>query len=301
MDRILALGSKRDRRAQRLDSVVMGLLRGLAAISGIVVVLIVAFLLADSADALRAIGLQRFFSDPSWHPAAGGGEETFLVVPMLVGSIAVTAGAVLLAAPLGVLSSIFAHFYAPVTIAAVYRRVVELLGGIPSVVYGFWGLTVLVPLILAIRPPGQSLLAGILVLAIMIIPLMALSADAAIASVPRDRLRAAAALGMSRAAVVRHVVLPHARGSFISGGMLQTGRAIGETMVVVMVCGNVVRTPEAIFDPIRTLTANIALELAYALGDHRSALFVTGLLLMGVVVALVAAAEGINRGHRHAV
>lgn len=292
---------RRDRRARRIDALVIGVLRIVAGTAGIVVVLILGFLVAGSIEALQSIGFGRFFTDSSWHPAHRSDEGTFLVIPMIAGSIAVTAGAVLIAAPFGVLSAVFVHFYAPASIAGVYRRVIELLGGIPSVVYGFWGLTVLVPLILAIQPPGQSLLAGILVLAIMIVPLMALSADAAIGSVPRDLLRAAAALGMSRATVIRTVVLPHARAAFISGGILQTGRAIGETMVVVMVCGNVVRMPGSLFDPVRTLTANIALELAYALGDHRSALFVTGLLLMGVVIALVAAAEVMNRRQVHAV
>jgi phosphate transport system permease protein len=190
-----------------------------------------------------------------------------------------------------VLSAIFSRFYAPEHLRTAYRRLVELLAGIPSVVYGFWGLVVLVPLIGRLQPPGPSLLAGVIILAIMVLPTIALMADAAIENVPEPYLRAAAALGLSRWGTIRGVVLPAARSGLFTGVILETGRAIGETMAILMVCGNVVQTPDSLFDPIRTLTANIALEMAYAVGDHRAALFVTGLVLMAMIVALVIAAE----------
>ena len=161
--------------------------------------------------------------------------------------------------------------------------------------YGFWGLVNLVPLIARIHPPGPSLLAGILILTIMILPTIALMADAALANVPQHYLRGAAALGLSRWATIRGVVFPAAKSGLFTGVILETGRAIGETMAVLMVCGNVVETPHSLFDPIRTLTANIALEMAFALGDHRSALFVSGLLLMAMIVALAVAAEIISK------
>jgi phosphate transport system permease protein len=171
-----------------------------------------------------------------------------------------------------------------------------LLAGIPSVVYGFWGLVVLVPLIGRIQPPGTSLLAGIAILTIMILPTIALMADASLAKVPPEYLRGAAALGLSRWGMIRGVVFPAAKSGLFTGVILETGRAIGETMAMLMVCGNVVQTPKSLFDPMRTLTANIALEMAYATGDHRSALFVSGLVLMALIVALVVGAEVISKG-----
>lgn len=278
------------------DRLLIWVLRGCGAISGALVVLIAAFLVSESLSGLGRIGPQRFFGDPSWHPAAAAADGAFNLVPMLWGTLAATAGAVLLAAPMGVLSAVFCRHVAPSVLARSYRRLIELLAGIPSVVYGFWGLVVLVPLIARLEPPGASLLAGILVLALMILPTVALTADAALESVPRRYLQGAAALGLSRWATLAGVVLPAARSGIATGVILATGRALGETMAVLMVCGNVVQVPDSFFAPVRTLTANIALEMAYALGDHRSSLFVTGLLLLILVSALVLAGEAISRG-----
>lgn len=278
------------------DGLLIWTLRGCGVISGAVVVLIAVFLFAESLPGLRRVGLGRFFGDSSWHPSPAAADGAFNLVPMLWGTLAATAGAVLLAAPLGILSAVFCRHVAPPILARSYRRLIELLAGIPSVVYGFWGLVVLVPLIARLEPPGASLLAGILVLALMILPTVALTADAALESVPRRYLRGAAALGLSRWATLAGVVLPAARSGIATGVILATGRALGETMAVLMVCGNVVQVPESFFAPVRTLTANIALEMAYALGDHRSSLFVTGLLLLVLVGALALAGEAISRG-----
>src|SRR5262249_56566855 len=133
------------------------------------------------------------------------------------------------------------------------RGWIGLWGGIASLVYGFWGLVVLVPLIGKIQPPGPSLLAGIAILTIMILPTIALMADASLANIPRQYLHAAAALGLSRWTTVRGVVFPAAKSGLFTGVILETGRAIGETMAILMVCGNVVQTPKSLFDPIRTL------------------------------------------------
>jgi len=275
------------------------LLRGCAALVGAIVVLILLFLVRESMPAFRHVGIGRFFTDASWHPLADGSQGEFNLTPMLVGSLVAMLGAVLLAAPLGVGSAVFCHYYAPRWIARAYRKMIELLAGIPSVVYGFWGLVVLVPLIASWHPHGPSLLAGILLLTIMILPTIALTIDAALANVPREYVSGAAALGMSRWGIIRGVVFPAAKSGVFTGILLGTGRAIGETMAVMMVCGNVVRMPDGIFAPMRTLTANIALEMAYAMGDHRSALFVSGLLLMVLVIALVAMAEMIGKEHIH--
>ena len=277
----------------RNDLVLVWSLRGCAALVGAIVVLIVVFLVMESLPALQHIGLARFFTDASWHPTGG----LYNLAPMLWGTLFALAGSVLIATPLGILSAMFCHYYAPPRVARYYRRLIELLAGIPSVVYGFWGLVVLVPLIGSLHPPGASLLAGIAILTIMILPTIALMADASFANVPPHYLRGAHALGLSRWGMIRGVVFPAAKSGLFTGVILATGRAIGETMAVLMVCGNVVQTPANLFEPMRTLTANIALEMAYALGDHRAALFVSGLVLMALIVVLVMAAERVSQEH----
>lgn len=280
---------------QRSEKAFVWLLRGLALISGGIFLLILFFLVWEAMPLLRQIGLSRFFTDSAWHPAS----NEFNLMPMFAGTLIITAASVLIATPLGILSAVFCQYYAPPAIAQIYRRLVELLAGIPSVVYGFWGLVVLVPLIGRLHPPGPSLLAGTLILTLMILPTIALVADASFATVTSDYLRGAAALGLSRWGMIRGVVFPAARAGLITGVILETGRAIGETMAVLMVCGNVVQVPKSMFDPIRTLTANIALEMAYAVEAHRAALFVSGLVLMGLIVGLVAIAELLQREQRH--
>ncbi len=277
------------------DRLLLGSLRCVSVLAGAVVLLIVVFLLIESWPALRSVGPMRFLTDPSWHPAASdGGGGRFNLIPMLIGTLASTLGAVMLATPVGIASALFCRFYAPRRIATGYRRLLELLTGTPSVVFGLWGLQVLAPLICQWRPPGQSLLAGVLILTMMILPTVALLSESSLNSVPRAYLRGAAALGLSRWAAIRSVVLPAARGGIITAVLLATGRAIGETMAVLMVAGNVVRVPQSVFDPVRTLTANIALELGYAMDIHRSALFVSGLVLMVILTALIGVTEWIG-------
>lgn len=275
------------------DRALLWMLRAAGALTGAIVVLIVVFLAREALPVLQHVGLSRFFTDASWHPTDG----LYNLLPMLWGTLLTMTGAVLIATPLGIASAMFCHYYAPPTLATPYRRLIELLAGIPSVVYGLWGLVVLVPLIGRVEPPGSSLLAGICILTIMILPTIALMADASLANVPPDYIRGAHALGCSRWGMIRRVVFPAAKSGLFTGVILETGRAIGETMAILMVCGNVVQVPKSLFDPIRTLTANIALEMAYAMGDHRSALFVSGLVLMLIVLLLVGIAEYISHDH----
>jgi phosphate transport system permease protein len=282
------------------DRLLLWTLRACAAVSAGIVALIAVFVVAESLPALRTVGVARFFTDPSWHPAGGARAGRFNLLPILAGSVLATGGAVALATPLGLASALFCRFYAPAPLGLLYRRLIELLAGIPSVVYGFWGLVVLAPAIRAWQPPGQSLLAAIVILAIMILPTIALLAEAGLRAVPRSYLDGAAALGLSRWATIRGVALPAARGAIVTAVVLAGGRAFGETMAVLMVSGNVVQMPASVFDPVRVLTANIALELGYALDDHRSALFVSGLLLMMVAVALVAASHRFGASGDHA-
>lgn len=282
------------------DQIVLWPLYAFAGLAGMIVLLILGFLLLESAPALLSVGAARFLGDPAWRPAGPPAEAGYNLAPMLAGSLAATLGAVLLAGPLGVASAVFGRFYAPPRIALLYQRVHALLAGIPSVVYGFWGLTVLAPLIRQWQPPGQSLLAAILILALMIVPTVTLLSDAALRGVPRAWLDGAAALGLSRPAIIWNVALPAARGGILAAIMLATARAVGETMAVLMVAGNVVQHPSSLFDPMRTLTANIALELGYALDYHRAALFVSGLVLMALVMGLIFAVARLEKVSHHA-
>lgn len=264
-----------------------------ACVSGSIVLLIVLFVLWQALPALRDVGLRRFVADADWRPTSIS-EPQFGMLPMLAGSGLVTLGAVLLATPLAVFSAVLAEFYAPRSAAWLLRRLLELLNGVPSVVFGFWGLVVVVPLINAWHPPGQSLLAGILVLALMLIPTVALSTSAALRGVSGDLKISAAALGLGRGAVVWSLAVPQASRGITGGVLLGAARAIGETMAVVIVCGNIVQVPRSIFDPVRTITANIAMEMSYATAGHRSVLFATGLALI-LATGFLVAASGLLR------
>lgn len=279
----------------RTDNQLVALLRVCALLAAAIVLLILLFLLRESWPVLNHVAWTRFVSDASWHPVQG----LYKLTPMLSATFYSTLGAVLLAAPLGIASALFSRYYAPPFVAGAYRRLIELLAGIPSVVYGFWGLTTLAPLIGRLHPPGVSLLTCVLVLTLMILPTVAMTADAALAAVPVVYIRGAAALGLSRWGLISGVAMPSARSGIAAGTLLAAGRAIGETMAVLMVAGNVVQQPHSIFDSVRTLTANIALEMAYATGGHRAALFVSGLVLMTMVLALVGTAELFNREPKH--
>jgi phosphate transport system permease protein len=274
------------------------LLAGLCALAGtaaVILLLIAMFVAAEALPGLRKIGVVAFFTDVSWHPDGDATKGKFGLVPMIAGSLLATGGAVLLAGPLGLASALLCRFYAPPWIASSYRRLIELMAGLPSVAYGLWGLVILAPAIRLWHPPGQSLIAATLILALMILPTLMLLADAALGAVPVSYLRGAAALGLSRTATVLQIAIPAARAGLFAAVVLAACRALGETLAVLMVAGNVVQLPSSVFDPVRTLTANIALELGYAAGDHRSALFVSGLVLLIVSAALVLLSQKVTR------
>ncbi|SOD19571.1 phosphate ABC transporter permease subunit PstC [Nitrosomonas ureae] len=277
------------------DKLLIGILRVGAMLAALVVLLILIFLLHESWPVLSSLPITRFINDVSWHPL----ENTYNLMPMLAGTVWTSSGALLLAIPLSLASALFIVFYAPLHLATAYKRLIELLSGIPSVVFGFWGLTTLVPLINQWNPPGASLLAGILVLTMMILPTVTLTAYTALAAVPDELLRNAAALGLSRWGMIKGVALPAAKTGITTGIILAAARALGETMAVLMVAGNVVQYPETLFDPVRTLAANIALETAYAMGDHRAVLFVSELLLMLLIMVLSGLVELLEK-QRHA-
>ena len=252
-----------------------------------ILALIIIFLVAGSLPALGAIGWLRFLNDPSWYPAENAVDGTFGMLPMFIGTLLVTLGSIIIAAPLGILSALFCYQYSDKIRSKIYYRAIELLAGIPSVVFGFWGLVSLVPLIRMIQAPGQSLLAGMIVLSLMILPSVTLVSLHSLKSVPPEWKNGAACLGLHPWSQLLNVTLPAARNGIFTGIILALTRAIGETMAVLMVCGNIVAVPKSIFAPLRTLSANIALEMGYSLGDHRSALFACGLAMMAAITFLI--------------
>jgi phosphate transport system permease protein len=272
-------------------------LRCCAGLAGVITLLIVVYLCAQSFPLLQQIGITRFFTDHTWAPTRG----QFNLLPMCIGTLYATLGAVTLAAPCGIALAVFAAFYAPTLISRVVHGVLGLLAGIPSVVFGLWGLVTLVPLLNRLHPPGLSLLMGIVILMLMILPTIALIAEAALRAVPQEYTLSGAALGCDRWQVVRGIALPAARSGLLTAVMLGAERALGETMAVSMVMGNTIQIPESVLVPARTLTAHIGLEMAYAMGSHRAALFVAGLWLLGGVITLVWIVDRINRECTHGV
>ncbi len=257
-----------------------------AAVAASVLGLAVIFVVRESVPAFRSLGVATWATSGSWTPSAG----EYNLLPMVAGTLLSSAGALLLAAPVALGCAVFAELPGPRWPRVLVRRLVEVLAGVPSVVYGLWGLVSIVPLIARWEPPGASLLAGALVLALMILPTLALLFGNALDQVPEGYRRGAAALGLGRWSTLWGVCLPAAWGGLLAAVVLAAARALGETMAVLMVCGNVVAVPTSVFDPVRTLTANIALEMAYAMELHRSALFVSGTVLLVVVAGLAAAA-----------
>lgn len=286
-------GSRADRRLNAL-------LLLLTSATALLLALIMLFLLNESWPFLvswwRNGGWLDFDQPQGWYPLEG----RFGMSPMILSSLAVTVGAITLALPLGLGSAIFLQFYAISPLARSFRLLLNLLAGIPSVVFGLWGLTQLVPLITSWQPPGASLLAAILVLSLMILPTIALTSASALASVPKDLVTGSIALGLRRKTWIISVLIPAAKGGISRGVLLATARALGETMAVMMVAGNVVQNPTGLFDPVRVLTANIALEMAYAMEDHRASLFASGLLLTLLVWLLSWAAHRMSNSSKRA-
>lgn len=282
------ISSRNTSLSRSVDRIAGGVLGLLALVSGGMVLLILWHLLAGAWPAIEAGKMTAFFSDREWRPGSEW-DPRFGVVPMLAGSLLVTLLSVALALPAGLLSAIFHRFYAPPALARWNRRVMELLIGIPSVIFGFWGLMVVVPGIIRLAPgsPGQSLLAGGIVLALMILPLITLTSQAALQSVPPSQLQAAAGLGLGRTRIILSVALPAARGGILTGILLSLARAIGETMAVVLVCGNLPQIPKTLVEPVRPLPATLALEMGYATDSHRALLYCAALLLVLFIALIV--------------
>jgi len=289
-------GSKtRDSRGRKRPARVsleqaMGLLFflcGTAAVAALLAICV--YLILSGLPAIRQVGLVEFLTGPVWAPAQG----RLGILPFLLTSAAGTGGAVLLGVPVGLLTAVFLTKMAPAGVAAAIRTAVELLAGIPSIVYGLVGMIVLVPAIQKLfdLPSGASLLAAILVLAVMILPSVVNVAATALEAVPREYEEASLALGATEMETWFRVSLPAARSGVATAIVLGVGRAIGEAMAIIMVSGNVPNLPESLFTPVRFLTTAIASEMSYAAEGslQRMALYSIGLILFLFILCINAA------------
>lgn len=254
-----------------------------AALSILAVGLICVFLFANGVPAMVEIGIPDFLLGTTWRPA----NDIYGIFPMIIGSIYVTAGALIFGVPAGLLTAIFLSRFASAKVAAFLNPGVELLAGIPSVVYGFFGLMIIVPFIRLNAPGnGLSLLAASILLGIMILPTVITVAKNALDAVPQSYYEGALALGATHERSVLRVLVPAAISGIMAGVVIGIGRAIGETMAVVMVAGNQPIIPASIFDGVRTMTANIVLEMGYAADLHRGALIATGVVLFVFILLI---------------
>ena len=265
-----------------------------ACASVLAVALICLFLFVNGIPAMREIGIFKFLLGTMWKP----GNNIYGILPMIMGSIYVTAGAILIGVPIGILTSVFMASYCPKKVYRFFKSAIDLLAGIPSVVYGFFGLMMLVPLIrdLFHKGNGSSILSASILLGIMILPTIIGVTESAIRAVPSNYYEGSLALGATKERSLFFVVLPATKSGLIAGVVLGIGRAIGETMAVVMVAGNQARMPAGILRGVRTMTSNIVLEMGYAADLHREALIATGVVLFVFILIINFCVARLNKG-----
>ena len=269
---------------QTVLEVVMKIVFFLAAcVSIIAVILICVFLFANGIPAIKEIGFREFLLGKVWRP----GNNIFGIYPMILGSIYVTAGAILVGVPIGIFTATFMSKFCPKVLYKIMKPAIDLLAGIPSVVYGFFGIVVLVPFVRDnFEGNGNSIFTASLLLGIMILPTIISVTESAINAVPDSYYEGALALGATHERSVFKAVLPAAKSGIMAGVILGVGRAIGETMAVIMIAGNQARIPDSMFDGVRTLTANIVMEMGYATDLHREALIATGVVLFVFILII---------------
>lgn len=260
----------------------------------IAVGLICAFIFLNGVPAMAEVGFGNFLSGTKWAPTAA--EPSFGILPMILGSIYVTVGAIIVGVPIGLFTAIFMARYCPPKIYNLLKSGIDLLAGIPSVVYGLFALTLIVPIVRDLFPGnGMVMLTAMILLGIMILPTVIGLSEAALRAVPQNYYTGAIALGATHERAVMTVVLPAAKSGVFSAIIMGIGRAIGETMAVIMVAGNQPRIPESLFKGVRTLTANIVMEMAYAAGLHREILIATGAVLF-IFILLINTAFNFVKG-----
>jgi phosphate transport system permease protein len=276
------------RRGKIQDRAMGGVFFVAALTSVFAVAMICVFLLGTGIPAIREIGIGRFLLGTDWSPS--NVPPAFGILPMIVGSVLVTLGAVLIGVPVGIFSAVYLARSCPTRLYRLLKPGVDLLAGIPSVVYGFFGMAAIVPLF------DSSMLSASVLLGIMILPTVITLSESALRAVPGELYEGAVALGARHYRSVFGVVLPAAKSGVIAAVALGIGRAIGETMAVIMVAGNQPRMPEGLFDGVRTMTANIVLEMGYASGVHRRALIATGAVLFVFILLIDLSVPLITRG-----
>ncbi len=270
-------------RAAAKETIVKWVLVAFALSSLLFLFLIFIFILYEGLPLFIKIGVGKIIGGFKWAPTKG----SFGIFPMIVSSFLVTVGALVIGAPLGLSCAIYLSEYSGKKLKMVLKPAIELLAGIPSVVYGFLGVIYIVPLVRNyLGGSGFSLLSTSIVLGVMILPtIISISFDALV-SVPRTYREGSFAMGATKWQTIWRVTVPSAKSGILASFILGMGRAIGETMAVIMIAGNALKIPSSILDPLRTLTGNIALELAYATGDHRQGLFSTGVVLLIIIMIL---------------
>ena len=263
-----------------------------ACTSVLAVLLICIFLFANGLPTIAQIGPLKFLFGQEWKPS----NNKFGILPMIVASIYVTGGAILVGVPIAVLTSVFMARYCPKRIYGVLKSGIELMAGIPSIVYGFFGLVLIVPLIRDVfGGPGASMLAAIILLGIMILPTIVGVTEAAIRGVPESYYEGSLALGATKERSIYAVMLPAAKSGILAGIVLGIGRAIGETMAVVMIAGNQPRMPKGLLKGVRTMTMNIVTDMGYATGLHRQALIATAVVLFVFILIINLSLSLLNR------
>ena len=274
-----------------------------ACASILAVILICAFLFANGVPAIGKIGVFNFLLGETWRP----GNDLYGILPFILGSIYVTAGAIIIGVPIGLLTAIFMARFCPPSIYRCLKPAVDLLAGIPSVVYGFFGMVVLVPFvrdffgqILGFGGNGSSMFTASVMLGIMILPTIISVGESSIRAVPNSYYEGSLALGATHERSVFCTIVPAAKSGIMAGIILGIGRAIGETMAVIMIAGNQPRMPKGLFEGVRTLTSNIVMEMGYATDLHREALIATGVVLFVFILLINLAFSVVKmRGERN--
>lgn len=247
-----------------------------ACVSILAVAMICIFLFANGIPAMQEIGIFKFLSGKVWRPS----NNIYGILPFILGSLYVTAGAIIMGVPIGIMTAVFMAKFCPKKLYKILKPAINLLAGIPSVVYGFFGLVMLVPV------TGSSMLTASIILAIMILPSVIGVSESALMAVPDSYYEGSLALGATHERSIFSVMLPAAKSGIFAGVVLGIGRAIGETMAVMMVAGNQQAMPSGILNGVRTLTSNIAMEMGYATDLHREALIATGVVLFVFILII---------------
>lgn len=287
-------------RARLKERVMRGVLCAAACACILAVGLIGVFLFAEGLPFFRKVNATNFLTGTTWAPDPYDADAgTYEILPMILGSLYVTAGAVALGAPIGIMAAIAVHRFCPRAAVKLIKPLIGLMAGIPSVVYGFWGITALVPLIRRIfGGNGFSILTASVLLAVMILPTVIQLSLSALSAVPESYYEGSLALGATKERSELRIVAPAAKSGILAAVVLGIGRAIGETMAVVMVAGNQARMPKGILKGVRTLTGNIVTEMGYAADLHREALVATGVVLFVFILLINLCFSALKRRER---